>query len=92
TDPSSPTHKMSKYIVYESCLLELFEVCLRCGRASRPRTRTMGTFLRVEQNCPHCGLSRTWNSQPIIGSVPAGNLQLAAAVYASGASFSTLEK
>ncbi|XP_056110656.1 uncharacterized protein LOC130088048 [Rhinichthys klamathensis goyatoka] len=92
TEPSSPPHKIAKYIVYESCLLELFELCPRCGRASRPRTRTMGTFLRVEQNCPHCGVSRTWNSQPIIGSVPAGNLQLAAAVYTSGASFSTLER
>ncbi|XDV42435.1 hypothetical protein PO909_011101 [Leuciscus waleckii] len=92
TEPSIPIHKMSKYIVYENCLLELFEACPRCRRASRPKTRTMGTFLRVEQNCPHCDFSRTWNSQPIIGSVPAGNLQLTAAVYTSGASFLTLEK
>lgn len=88
----TPIHKISKYIVYESCLLELFEVCPRCGRAARPRTRTVGTFLRVEQDCPHCGFSRTWNSQPVIGSVPAGNLQLTAAVYTSGASFCTLQK
>ncbi|KAK7150844.1 hypothetical protein R3I93_011943 [Phoxinus phoxinus] len=92
TEPSSPIHKISKYIVYEKCLLELFEVCPRCGRASSPKTRTMGTFLRVEQNCTHCAFSRTWSSQPIIGSIPAGNLQLTAAVYTSGASFFTLQK
>ncbi|XP_077076473.1 uncharacterized protein LOC143729210 isoform X1 [Siphateles boraxobius] len=92
TEPSSPIHKISKYIVFENCLLELFEECPRCRRASSPKTRTMGMFLRVEQNCTHCGFSRTWNSQPIIGSIPAGNLQLTAAVYTSGASFFTLEK
>ncbi|XP_067310591.1 uncharacterized protein [Pseudorasbora parva] len=91
-EPSSPIHKISTYIVYENCLLELFLVCPKCQRDLRPKTRTMGTFLRVEQNCPHCEFFRIWNSQPIIGFTPAGNLQLTAAVYISGASFFKLEK
>ncbi|XP_057191028.1 uncharacterized protein LOC130555030 isoform X2 [Triplophysa rosa] len=91
-ESSIPIHKTSTCIVYENCLMELFEVCPKCERHSSPKTRTMGTFLRVEQNCPHCEFSRTWNSQPIIGSTPAGNIQLTAAVYISGASFFKLEK
>ncbi|XP_042614665.1 uncharacterized protein LOC109110689 isoform X2 [Cyprinus carpio] len=56
------------------------------------RSQRIGTFLRVEQLCHHCQFSRKWNSQPILGSTPAGNLHLSAAVYLSGASFFTIEK
>ncbi|KAM4604797.1 uncharacterized protein ACJ7VT_017130 isoform 1-T1 [Polymixia lowei] len=42
--------------------------------------------------CPHCQYFRQWKSQPIVGSTPAGNLQLSAAIYFSGASFFKLEK
>ncbi len=62
-----------------------------CQQVSDVRTRHIGTFLSVEQQCPHCQFSRKWKSQPIIGSTPAGNLQLSAAVYTTGASFFKLE-
>lgn len=91
-ESSSPVHKTPTYIVYETCLLELFEVCPVCQRVSDVRTRRLGTFLSVEQQCPYCQFSRKWNSQPILGSTPAGNLQLSAALYTTGASFFKLEK
>nr|XP_055069990.1 uncharacterized protein LOC129450961 [Misgurnus anguillicaudatus] len=89
---SASTHKISTYIVYENCLLDLFELCPRCQHHSNLKTRTMGTHLIVEQNCPRCEFSRIWHSQPIIGSTPAGNLQLTAAVYISGGSFFKLKR
>ncbi|XP_051255127.1 uncharacterized protein LOC127362901 [Dicentrarchus labrax] len=89
---STPVHKTPTYIVYESCLMELFEVCPVCKRECDVQRRKLGTFLSVEQRCPHCEFSRKWNSQPIVGSTPAGNLQLSTAVYATGASFFKLEK
>lgn len=91
-ESSKPAHKTATYIVYENCLLELFEQCPVCQRVSDVRTRRVGTFLSVEQRCPHCEFFRKWNSQPILGSTPAGNLQLSVAVYATGASFFKLEK
>ncbi|XP_034539013.1 uncharacterized protein LOC117812396 isoform X2 [Notolabrus celidotus] len=91
-ETSTPTHKTKKYIVYETSLMELFEVCPVCTRVCDVRTQRLGTFLSVEQRCPHCDFLRRWNSQPIVGSTPAGNLHLSAAVYLSGASFFKMEK
>ncbi|XP_077375383.1 uncharacterized protein LOC144017561 isoform X2 [Festucalex cinctus] len=87
-----PVHKMASYIVHKSCLLELFEVCPVCQRVADVQTRSRGTFLSVEQQCPHCLYSRKWNSQPIIGDTPVGNLQLSAALYTTGSSFFKLKK
>ncbi|KAK7944340.1 hypothetical protein WMY93_000068 [Mugilogobius chulae] len=58
----------------------------------KPSTSGCGTFVAYTQYCPHCSYSRKWQSQPIQGSTPVGNVQLSAAVYFSGASFCTLEK
>ncbi|XP_031429046.1 uncharacterized protein LOC105898184 isoform X2 [Clupea harengus] len=91
-ESSNPFHKTPTYIVYENCLLELFEVCPVCRQVTDVQTRRVGTFLSVEQKCPHCEFYRKWNSQPILGSTPVGNIQLSAAVYATGASFFKLEK
>ncbi|XP_039537948.1 uncharacterized protein LOC120486154 [Pimephales promelas] len=89
---SSPIQKICKYIVYETCIMELFEMCPVCHRSCHTRSQRIGTFLRVEQLCHHCQFTRKWSSQPILGSTPAGNLHLSAAVYLSGASFVTIEK
>jgi hypothetical protein len=79
-------------MVYESCIMELFNACPVCTRACEVTTQRLGTFLSVKQQCPHCTFGRRWNSQPILGSTPAGNLHLSAAVYLSGASFLKIEK
>ncbi|XP_070412113.1 uncharacterized protein [Nothobranchius furzeri] len=91
-DTSVPAYSVNTYIVYEKCLLELFEKCPVCQRATRVQTRRTGTFLTVEQRCLHCDYLRKWNSQPLHGGTPVGNLQLSVAVYSNGGSFFKLEK
>ncbi|XP_051919950.1 uncharacterized protein LOC127599766 [Hippocampus zosterae] len=91
-ESSDPVHKMAAYVVHERCLLELFEVCPVCQRITDVQTRSRGTFLSVTQHCRHCQYSRKWNSQPIIGDTPVGNLKLSAAVYTTGSSFFKLKK
>ncbi|KAM4589258.1 uncharacterized protein V3H82_003375 [Fundulus diaphanus] len=98
-DPSSPhgepvsVRKIRKLIVFESCLMELFEKCPVCGRVCEIQKSIRGTFCAIVQKCPHCQHGRLWKSQPVIGhSTPAGNLQLSAAVCLSGASFFSVQK
>lgn len=86
------TYDEAKFIVFESCLKQLFENCPVCKRVCEVQQRRMGTYVAFTQQCPHCNYFRQWESQPIIGSTPAGNLQLSAATYFSGASFLQLEK
>lgn len=52
----------------------------------------MGTFVSFSQLCPSCDYSRKWESQPVAGSTPLGNLQMSAAIYFTGGSFSHVEK
>ncbi|XP_055062144.2 uncharacterized protein [Misgurnus anguillicaudatus] len=89
---SMPFHKDTKYIVFEKCLLSLFENCPICTRACNVHPRRRGTFIAIDQLCPHCDFFRQWRSQPVIGSTPVGNLQLSAAIYFSGASFLKMQK
>ncbi|XP_063058184.1 uncharacterized protein LOC134451634 [Engraulis encrasicolus] len=92
TDSLTPSHKMSTYIVYESCLRELLTECPDCKLEMDVSMRRLGTFVTVHQHCKYCQYSRRWNSQPVLGSTPAGNLQLAAAIYTNGASFTNIEQ
>ncbi|XP_041830702.1 uncharacterized protein LOC121632943 [Melanotaenia boesemani] len=91
-ESSSSFQKTPSYIVSENCLLELFEVCPVCRCVSDVRTRRLGAFLSVEQQCQHCQFSRKWNSQPLVESSPTDSLQLSAAVYVTASSFLKLEK
>ena len=50
-----------------------------------------GTFLRIKQSCP-CGYERTWDSQPFIKNLPAGNILLSAAVLFAGATVTKVFK
>ncbi|XP_056612376.1 uncharacterized protein LOC130428401 [Triplophysa dalaica] len=86
------TQEETKYIVFENCLLQLFDTCPVCSRRCDVRARRNGTFVAVDQLCPHCQYFRQWKSQPVVGSTPLGNLQLSAAVYFTGGSFFQLEK
>ncbi|KAJ8277185.1 hypothetical protein GJAV_G00072340 [Gymnothorax javanicus] len=89
SEESSPTlhspishMEMRKLIVYESCLMELFEKCPLCTSACRLNKYARGTCISIIQRCPRCQYYRQWRSQPLIGfSTPAGNLQLSAAVF-----------
>lgn len=88
--PVTPTQ--DKYIVYEDCLLSLFRECPTCGRSCEITKFVRGTFLSINQKCHFCEYGRKWDSQPIIGSTPAGNIHLSAAVYFTGSSFIQMNK
>lgn len=63
-----------------------------CTRCCDVRARRKGSFVAIDQLCPHCQYFRKWQSQPVVGSTPLGNLQLSAAIYFTGASFFKLQK
>ena len=87
-----PAHKEKKYIVFESKLMELFQTCSVCRRNLVVSLRNKGSLLKVCYECSYCNSKNSWESQPTIGSTPAGNVQLSAAVYLSGASYVKMVK
>ncbi|XP_026114078.1 uncharacterized protein LOC113092627 [Carassius auratus] len=89
---ATPPHIMRKFIVYEENLMDLFKNCPACSRHCAIKSRTVGTVLHVDQTCVHCEHHKQWASQPYVKNIPAGNLQLAAAVLFSGSSFLQVTK
>ncbi|KAF4097383.1 hypothetical protein G5714_021391 [Onychostoma macrolepis] len=81
-----------KYIVFESCIRELLGSCPNCKTKCADQIRQMGTFVAFTQICEKCQYHRQWQSQPIVGSTPVGNLLLSAATYFTGGSFVQLQK
>ncbi|XP_060885021.1 uncharacterized protein LOC132955939 isoform X6 [Labrus mixtus] len=86
------TYGDTKYIVFDSCLRELFETCPVCKRQSEVQRQSTGTLVAFKQLCHNCNYSRKWQSQPIVASTHVGNLELSAATNFTGASFFQLEK
>ena len=81
--PVSPTSSISEstYVVFESALLMLFLTCRICRSSSvNVKKAITGSFLRITQFCAHCKKTCCLDSQPFIGSIPAGNLQTSAAI------------
>ena len=75
-----------KYIVFKSCLLELFMSCVSCHKHCTGKIAYQkGTCIAVRQLCSYCGHKRMWMSQPYIRDIPAGNVLLSAAILFSGA-------
>ncbi|XP_056613533.1 uncharacterized protein LOC130429144 [Triplophysa dalaica] len=83
---------VSKYIVFESCLRELFDTCPICKTKCHVHFRRMGTYVSYTQLCPKCSYYRKWESQPVIGSTPVGNLLVSAAICFNGASYFKFKK
>ncbi|XP_012712054.2 uncharacterized protein LOC105920934 [Fundulus heteroclitus] len=92
SDASGSAHEDLKFIVFEKCLLELFKHCPVCARVCDVMPQRRGTLFAVRQRCPHCQYFRQWRSQPCSGSIPLGNLQLAASIYFTGSSYTQLQK
>eukprot|EP00057_Strongylocentrotus_purpuratus_P012939 XP_011667413.1 PREDICTED: uncharacterized protein LOC105439756 [Strongylocentrotus purpuratus] len=90
--PSQPKCPLTeeKFIVFETNLLELFQICLSClsknMHVEKVCPRSYGSQLKVVATCLDCGHLREWMSQPKIGEVNAGNLLLAAAILYGGGS------
>ncbi|XP_067284722.1 uncharacterized protein [Pseudorasbora parva] len=91
TDPVS-SYSDKKFIVFESCLREIFETCPVCKAKCDVHQRQIDTFVAFTQLCGKCQHYRRWQSQPVVGSTPLGNLQLCAAIYFLVGSFSKLQK
>lgn len=71
--------------MYEKNLLSLFEMCPRClSPAYGVVSHVFGSLITVEQDCGMCRFHQRWTSQPMIGSIPAGNLLLSCAILFSG--------
>ena len=63
----------------------LFKRCQNCGSETYgTTTRVIGTFLSVSQHCSNCSFTFKWASQPVVKSIPAGNILLSAAILYSG--------
>lgn len=85
-------HAVTKYIVHEDKLMELFKRCPVCTRSCEITKNVIGTLLQVKQSCSHCDYVHQWSSQPMVNNIPAGNLQLCAAVLFTGSSFVQISK
>jgi solute carrier family 8 (sodium/calcium exchanger) len=83
-----PGSQEEKFIVFKSCLWELFRLCPICSNHCLVEEKfRKGTKIAVKQECPSCGYLREWSSQPSYsGDIPAGNLQLSGAILFTGAS------
>ena len=76
----------STYLVFESALFLLFMTFRFCFRStSDVRKAIIGSFVRIMQFCSICKRTWSWESQPFIGNVPAGNLYTSAAILYAGA-------
>jgi len=79
----------TKYIVFRSCLWELFEVCPTCQTRCNIQSTNKGSFVKILQEClnKRCQFCRTWESQPMLHNTPAGNILISAAILFNGASY-----
>ncbi|XP_040358693.2 uncharacterized protein LOC115313580 [Ixodes scapularis] len=80
---TAPLHEEPKYIVFESCLLQLLRVCIICQAPCKVTIVPDGTLVRATAVC-QSEHSRTWLSQPLINNVPACNLLLSGAMLFTG--------
>ncbi|CAN8013097.1 unnamed protein product, partial [Ixodes pacificus] len=68
-----PLQDEKKYVVFESCLLELFTICRTCLMKCEPSLTVKGTLVKVETICKDAHY-HTWSSQPVIKGKAAGSL------------------
>ena len=73
------------YLVFETALLSLFSSCMHCFHPTKVTKVVTGSLLRIIQACTNCNKNRTWESQPYIGNIPAGNILTSAAILYFGA-------
>ena len=89
TTPSSiqlSAKSSSCYVVFESALLLLFVICRNClSKCVEIKKKINGSLLRVTQTCSRCHSYWIWDSQPMVGNIPKGNISLSAAILFAGA-------
>jgi len=84
----SEEHPERKFLVFESCLQLLLKFCSKCGGTIFESTETSsGSMFSGKMLCVDNHLT-SWNSQPLIKNIAAGNLLSSAAILFSGNTFS----
>lgn len=78
--------KERKFIVFESQLDKLLNKCFLCGRDLNVSKLITGSCIKYIMDCELCAEKFRWCSQPMSGTMPCGNLILAAAIMFAGAS------
>ena len=79
-----------KFVVFKEQLDKLLKKCPECGAAIRKKhTSTQGTLFLVTLKCIN-GHAYTWNSQPMIKGMAAGNLLMSSAILLSGATYTKI--
>ena len=80
----------TKFIAFNSCIQSLLHYCPSCGAPTDSLTQfCTGTLLTVNISCLN-GHDVKWTSQPLIAGMPAGNLNVAAAILFSGQTYQRL--
>ncbi|ESP03492.1 hypothetical protein LOTGIDRAFT_137344, partial [Lottia gigantea] len=81
-----PAAKMTKYIVFEANLLELFDRCRVCMTPCSGNINSISFrfILKISYVCLACKFSFKWFSQPFVGGKPAGNLSMSSAILLFG--------
>ncbi|XP_070548687.1 uncharacterized protein [Ptychodera flava] len=75
-----------KFIVFEPNLLQLFQACPVCQHDADSRIKQqIGSYIVITQSCQNCSYNREWASQPMVNSIPAGNILLSASILFAGA-------
>ena len=89
--PTSVCAERKKYVVFESELYMLFHHCTVCGSVVTEREKSeKGSMITIKAVCLN-GHVTSWNSQPVVKNVPAGNLLIPAAILYSGITYSYLQ-
>ncbi|KAL1480986.1 hypothetical protein MTO96_050569, partial [Rhipicephalus appendiculatus] len=70
----------AKYLVFDSCLMALFERCRSCQTVCRVQKETDGSLLRITATCP-LQYVWSWESQPVLNRKAVGNILLAGYVH-----------
>jgi len=80
-----------KYLVFASCLKQLFKFCINCGASVTDVDFAFtGSLVTVKTTCmkDHDAL---WNSQPTINHTPVGNLLLCSSILFTGNTFTRIQ-
>ncbi|OCT92235.1 uncharacterized protein LOC108709611 [Xenopus laevis] len=83
-----------KFLVFESCLDELLlNLYCSCGlKICRTDKYVQGTFVSVNGYCYNEHKIHLWDSQPLKGSIPTGNVLSAAALLFSGGNYNRVRE
>ncbi|KAG0416988.1 hypothetical protein HPB47_005984 [Ixodes persulcatus] len=80
-----PPEGERQFLVFESCLRELFSTCQECSRPCNTTITPLGTLIKVKSICP-LKHERIWDSQPLMNGRAAGNILLSSHLLFSGSS------